>query len=221
MTRQNVTEGVREIMTRTCPTCDGEGVILSEETVAIQVERKLRDLAAETPVPEAFLIQAHPAVARLLLDGPGRPLLALEDEVEKRFFFEGSEALPLDYFAVAMEGSLEEVEQRAVPFQPGEELLVKIEEPHMYDEDDAVAKIDGYVISVAAAGRFIGERKLVRIEKVGRTSADAVIVGDAIGDGAADGASSSQSDANGGRPRRRGRRGGRGRKKAEPTESGD
>jgi len=224
MTRQNVTEGVREIMTRTCPTCDGEGVILSEETVAIQVERKLRDLAAETPVPEAFLIQAHPAVARLLLDGPGRPLLALEDEVEKRFFFEGSEALPLDYFAVAMEGSLEEVEQRAVPFQPGEELLVKIEEPHMYDEDDAVAKIDGYVISVAAAGRFIGERKLVRIEKVGRTSADAVIVGDAgdaIDDGAADGASSSQPDANGGRPRRRGRRGGRGRKKAESTESGD
>src|SRR4051812_23210489 len=66
MTRQNVTEGVREIMTRTCPTCDGEGVILSEETVAIQVERKLRDLAAENPAPEAFLIQTHPAVARLL-----------------------------------------------------------------------------------------------------------------------------------------------------------
>jgi ribonuclease G len=224
MTRQNVTEGVREIMTRTCPTCDGEGVILSEETVAIQVERKLRDLAAENPAPEAFLIQAHPAVARLLLDGPGRPLLALEDQVGKRFFFEGSEALSLDYFAVAMEGSLEEVEQRAVPFQPGEELLVTIEEPHMYDEDDAVAKIDGYVISVAAAGHFIGERKLVRIEKVGRTSADAVIVGDGgdpIGDGVAAGATESESGANGGRPRRRGRRGGRGRKKAESTESGD
>src|SRR3989449_2368461 len=52
MTRQNVTEGVREIMTKTCPTCDGEGVILSEETVAIQVERKLRDLVAEKPEPE-------------------------------------------------------------------------------------------------------------------------------------------------------------------------
>jgi len=151
-------------------------------------------------------------------------LLALEDQVGKRFFFEGSEALSLDYFAVAMDGSLEEVEQRAVPFQPGEELLVTIEEPHMYDEDDAVAKIDGYVISVAAAGHFIGERKLVRIEKVGRTSADAVIVGDGgdpIGDGVAAGPTESESGANGGRPRRRGRRGGRGRKKAESTESGD
>ena len=47
MTRQNVTEGVREIMTRPCPTCDGEGVIQSEETIAIEFERRLRDLAAE------------------------------------------------------------------------------------------------------------------------------------------------------------------------------
>jgi ribonuclease G len=195
-------------------------VIKSEETVAISVERQLRDLVAEKPEPEAYLIQAHPAVARLLLDGPGRPLLALEDEVGKRFFFEGTEALPLDYFAVAMEGSLEDVEQRALPFQPGEELLVKIEEPHMYNEDDAVAKIDGYVISVVAAGRFIGERKLVRIEKVGRTSADAVIVGDAgdvePGAGATDGSEpKAENEENGKRPRRRGRRGGRGRRKAE------
>ena len=49
MTRQNVTDGVREIMTKPCPTCDGEGVVLSEETVAIEVERWLRDLVAERP----------------------------------------------------------------------------------------------------------------------------------------------------------------------------
>ncbi|HEX4734419.1 MAG TPA: Rne/Rng family ribonuclease [Thermoleophilaceae bacterium] len=220
MTRQNVTEGVREIMTRTCPTCNGEGVILSEDTVAIQIERKLRDLVAEKPEPEAYLIQAHPGVARILLDGPGRPLLALEDEVDKRFFFEGTEALPLDYFAVAMEGSLEDVEQRALPFQPGEELLVKIEEPHMYNEDDAVAKIDGYVISVAAAGRFIGSRKLVRIEKVGRTAADAVVVGDAGDADEEQKADAAATDENGKRPRRRGRRGGRGRKKA-PSEASE
>ena len=47
MTRQNVTEGVREIMTKTCPICDGEGVVKSEETIAIEVERQLRELVAE------------------------------------------------------------------------------------------------------------------------------------------------------------------------------
>ena len=47
MTRQNVTEGVREIMTKPCPTCDGEGVVLSEETIAIDVERRLRELESK------------------------------------------------------------------------------------------------------------------------------------------------------------------------------
>ena len=51
MTRQNVTEGVREIMTRPCPTCDGDGVIRSEETIAIEFERRLRELAAERDGP--------------------------------------------------------------------------------------------------------------------------------------------------------------------------
>jgi ribonuclease G len=222
MTRQNVTEGVREIMTRTCPTCEGEGVILSEETVAIQIERKLRDLVVEHPAPDAYLIQAHPAVARLLLDGPGRPLLELEEQTGKRFHFEGTEALHLDHFAVAMEGSIDDVEERALPFQPGEELLVTIEEPHMYNEDDAVAKIDGYVISVAAAGRHIGERKLVRTEKVGRTSADAVIVGEAADASEDTEEPQKEQPSENGKPRRRGRRGGRGRRKpaAAKTEEG-
>src|SRR3954468_11973982 len=45
MTRQNVTDGVREIMTKPCPVCGGEGVVKSEETMAIHVERRLRELA--------------------------------------------------------------------------------------------------------------------------------------------------------------------------------
>jgi len=49
MTRQNVTEGVREIISRTCPTCDGDAVVLSEETVAIEFDRRLRDLSARAP----------------------------------------------------------------------------------------------------------------------------------------------------------------------------
>ncbi len=49
MTRQNVTDGVREILTKRCPTCDGEGVVKSEETVAIQVVRRLRDDGRRQP----------------------------------------------------------------------------------------------------------------------------------------------------------------------------
>jgi ribonuclease G len=175
MTRQNVTEGVREILTKTCPTCEGEGVVLSEETVAIDTERKLREVAAERSGP-AFLIQVHPRVATLVAGGPGRPLLQIEEETGKLFHFEGSEGLPLDHFAISMEGKLEEIEERALPFREGEEVLVTIEEPHMYSEDDAVAKLDGYVISVARAVKLIGKKTLVRIESVGRSAASATLV---------------------------------------------
>jgi ribonuclease G len=197
MTRQNVTDGVREILTKTCPTCDGEGVVLSEETVAIAVERKLRDLVAERPEPEAYLVQIHPRVATILLGGPGEPLLELEREVSKHFHFEGGEGLPLDHFAVTLEGTREEVEERALPFREGEEVHVAIEEPHMYDEDQAVAKVDGYVISVAGAGGLIGEKRLVRIERVGRRAATATIVGE---DGAALSGSEERSDGAGAGP---------------------
>ncbi len=204
MTRQNVTDGVREILTKPCPTCHGEGVVLSEETVAIEVERKLRDLAAERPNVEAFLIQVNPRVSGVLIGGQGRPLLELEEEVGKHFHFEGSEGLPIDHFAVTLEGSRKEVEERALPFREGEEVLVTIEEPHMYNEDDAVAKVDGYVISVADGVKHLGQKRLVRIGEVTRSSASATIVG-----AEADGAEPSDEE----QPKRsRGRRGGRRRR---------
>ena len=158
MTRQNVTDGVREIMTKPCPVCEGEGVVLSEETVAIEVDRWLRDLAAEQPKAPAFLIRVHPKVASILVGGHGveGPIHEIEQETGRHFHFEGTEALPIDHFEVVLEGTPDEVEERALPFREGEEVLVHIEEPHMYNEDDAVAKLDGYVVSVSGAATARG-----------------------------------------------------------------
>ena len=216
MTRQNVTEGVREMMTRPCPTCGGEGVIRSEETIAIEVERRLRELVADRKdAPEAFLVQLNPRVTAEFTGNGSRMLKELEDETGRRFLFEGSDGLPLDHFAVTYEGSREQVEERALPFRPGEEVLVQIVEPHMYKVDDAVAKIDGYIIEIGGGGSLVGEKRMVRIDEVGRTAARASLVdadgaatsGDASDDEKADGVQS--------RTRRRGRRGGRRRSRAK------
>ena len=37
MTRQNVTDGPREIMTKKCPTCGGDGIVLSETSAAVEI----------------------------------------------------------------------------------------------------------------------------------------------------------------------------------------
>ena len=176
MTRQNVTEGVREIMSRPCPTCEGEGVIRSEETIAIEFERKLRDVAVEHPDAEAFLVQINPRVSTQFTGHSSRVLHALEAETGKSFLFEGSEGLTLDHFAITFVGTRAEVEERALPFRQGDEVLVEIVEPHMYDVDDAVAKIDGYIISIAGASPYVGEKRMVRIDQVGRTAASALLL---------------------------------------------
>jgi ribonuclease G len=232
---------VREIMNKTCPTCDGEGVVRSEETIAIDVERRLRKLAKQSRA-DAFLVQVHPRVAAILIGGGGKPLRELEAETGKLFHFQGTDGIPLDTFEILAEGSRDEIEDRALPFKQGEEVLIRIEEPHMYNVDDAIAKIDGYVISISGGGPFVGESKLIKIDEVRRTAAYASIVtsngvpgaeddeeqdedvepeevpapdaADEVGEPAAsDGDRKLQSNGSSGR-RRRGRRGGRRRSRA-------
>jgi ribonuclease G len=208
MTRQNVTDGVREIMTRPCPTCDGEGVIKSEETIAIEFERRMRDLAKETDA-EAILLQMNPRVSAEFTGNEARALHAVEEETGKWFHFEGSEGLPLDHFRVLLEGDREQVLERALPFREGEEVHVEIVEPHMYSPGDAVAKIDGYIISITGGTKYVGEKHLVRIDEVGRTAAVASLLDVPAGE---NGAAEDDLDS---KPRRRGRRGGRRRSGAK------
>jgi ribonuclease G len=215
MTRQNVTDGVREILTEACPTCEGEGVVLSAETVALEGLRKLRDIVAENPDSEAFLIRVNPKVAHELTD-PDSELAEIEGETGKRFHFEGGEALPIETFTVVEQGSREEIEERALPFKVGEEVLVHIDEPHMYNADDAVARIDSYIVSVTGGGPYVGERKMVRIDEVERSAAIASLLGGESPNGAAKGEENgSQLDSSAPSRRRRGRRGGRGRSRAK------
>jgi ribonuclease G len=208
MTRQNVTDGVREILTETCPTCAGEGVVPSAETMAIEVLRKLRDLVIEQSEPEAFLIRVNPNVAaELVAEDSG--LAELEAESGKHFHFEGGEALAIDTYDVIESGSRQQIEERALPFRVGEEVLVTIEEPHMYNADDAIARVDSYIVSVEGAGDHIGERRLVRIEDVARSAATASLL-DSNGEKVESGSSG----------RRRGRRGGRRRSRARAGNDG-
>ena len=215
MTRQNVTDGVREILTAPCPTCAGEGVVLSAETVALEGLRKMRDIAAEHADTEAFLLRVNPKVAAELTgDDSGLP--ELESETGKQFHFEGGDALAIDTFTLVEKGTRAEIEERALPFKVGEEVLVQIDEPHMYNADDAVARIDSYIVSITGGGRFVGERRLVRIEEVERSAAIASLLGSSSPNGSGGGAENGAEldSAAASRNRSRGRRGGRGRSRA-------
>ncbi len=71
MTRQNVTDGPREILTRKCPTCAGDGIVVSDHTVAMQIERKLRGARVAREPRPGLPRRAAPPCARAGR-GPGR-----------------------------------------------------------------------------------------------------------------------------------------------------
>ncbi len=164
MTRQNVTDGPREIMTRKCPTCGGDGIVYSEASAAIDVERRLRALATGSRA-QAFRVELADSIASVLV-GPGaRRLIELETLTKKRFFLEGKPASHLDHFVVLAEGKLADLAPQA-PVEEGAELMLQLVEIDRHDGGAAVGKLDGLDVVVADSASQVGKRIKVRIERV-------------------------------------------------------
>jgi ribonuclease G len=165
MTRQNVTEGPREILTRRCATCEGEGVVLSEESLGIEIERRLRSLTAPGARTQAFKVALHPKVASLIAGPAAERLIELEAQTRRRFFLEGADGVPLDHFKVVSEGKLEDLRPEA-PVEEGQELELKLVEVARHDATAAVGKVDGLDVCVGRAAKLVGKKVRVRIERV-------------------------------------------------------
>ena len=174
MTRQNVTDGPREILTTRCPICAGNGIVVSEETYAVETERNLRRLAAKSRA-EAIQVELASPVAGILIGPAGSRLSELESETGKLFAFETRDDLPLDHLRVLREGTAAEIEPQALPVSAGQELDLRLVERHLRHPEDAIARLDGYVVSVAGAGGQVGKTVRARIERATRTAAYAVV----------------------------------------------
>jgi ribonuclease G len=164
MTRQNVTEGPREVMTRKCPTCGGDGIVLSEASAAIDVERRLRALVAGSR-SQAYRVELAAPIASALV-GPGaRRLIELEALTKRRFFLEGKPDMHLDHFVVLAEGKLADLTPPS-PVAEGAELQLELGEVDRHDATAAVGKVDGIDVVVGDAAQLVGKRVKVRVERV-------------------------------------------------------
>jgi ribonuclease G len=165
MTRQNVTEGPREILTKRCPTCAGDGIVVSEASLAVDAERKLRALAVQSPRTKAFKVELNAHVAAMLV-GPGAARLKQIEAATKRVFLpEGREDVPLDHFVVLDKGPVEKLQPQS-QYKEGQEVDVKLGELALHDSGSAVGKLDGYEVCVGGAARLVGKKVKVRLERV-------------------------------------------------------
>jgi ribonuclease G len=175
MTRQNVAHGPREILTKRCPTCGGDGIVVSELSSAVEVERRLRALAAESR-SGAFRIELNAHVAAFLI-GPGAARLrAIEERTRRRFFIETREDVPAEHFEVLARGPVAKLKPEST-LEEGEERQVKLVEVGLHDPTVGVAKEGDVTISVAHAAGMVGKRVKVRIERVPGDTAYAEIIG--------------------------------------------
>jgi ribonuclease G len=179
MTRQNVTDGPREILTRKCTVCGGDGVVLSEASAAVDVERHLRALAAGAPRTKAFKVELNATVASMLV-GPGASrLMTIEEETKRRFLLVFREDVAVNHFEVLGKGTLESlVGGDARAELEGKQVELKLGEVGRHDVNAGVGKLDdGLTVVVGSAARMVGKRTKARIERVLDGVAYASLVG--------------------------------------------
>ena len=164
MTRQNVTDGPREILTIACPTCAGDGIVVSDETQAIVVERRLRSLVRSSR-SQAFRIELNSHVAAILIGPGGSRLDDLEHELERRFVVETRDGVPADHFEVVARGPAARAELKGTPVTKGQELELAIVERDGHFDDAGIGRVGKYPISVAGAASQVGKKVKARIER--------------------------------------------------------
>ena len=165
MTRQNVTDGPREVMTKKCPTCGGDGIVVSEHTAAVDVERRLRGLVTPGSRSKAFKVEVSARTAAIVAGPAGARLREIEEMTKRHFFLVGKENEHVDHFRVLAQGTLEKVAPES-PVHVGQELELSLGEVGLYDAHAGVAKLDGAEVYVADAAKLVGKKVKARVTLV-------------------------------------------------------
>lgn len=170
ITRKKVKDSLQAQLERACPYCNGTGRVLSEETVALRCEREMRKLVNTTKA-EALLLAVHPSVAAQVIGSGGANLKRLEADTNRIIYVRGSEDLHVEEIRVLAAGSKAEVEAQALPVKEGQVLDMEVQEPHVTNPRDGIARVEGYVVDIEGAGGQVGKKLKVEITRVFRTYA--------------------------------------------------
>lgn len=175
MTRKKGRKNLRDLLTRECPYCEGQGRVFSEESMARRVRHEIRKILRNSSA-EAILIEVHPSVASLVIGPSGANLKELERDTGRTIYVRGSDDCHLEEMKLKALGSQLEVEEQALPVRSGEVIQVQVEEPHSSNAYDGIARLQGYVIDIEGAGNRVGETVKIEITRAFRTYAKAKLV---------------------------------------------
>ncbi len=175
MTRKKIRQSLDEILQRPCPCCEGRGKVLAVETIAAGIERELKQ-TLQNHRADAMLVEVNPDVASVLIGSGGSNLQQFAEDTGRKVFLKGNHQLSLEAYRLVYVGDEEQAAQLAVPVSVGQQLRLRVEEPHAANPTDGIARIDGYIIDISDGGTAVGRDVDLVVEKAFRTYAKARMV---------------------------------------------
>lgn len=172
MTRKKVRPSLSEVLQKPCPYCEGRGKVLSEETLGINYKNQIYNVARQTTA-QTILVEANPLVAARLIGSGGASLRDLESKTGKSLYIRGSTSHHIESITIRPLQDNEEIHANTLPVKPGEVLEVMVEEPHVTNYHDGIARVNGFILDIEGAGALVGETIPVEVSKVYRTYAKA------------------------------------------------
>lgn len=172
MTRKKVRPSLAEVLQKPCPYCEGRGKVLSEETLGIHFKNQIYNMARQTSA-QTILVEANPVVAARLIGSGGANLRDLESKTGKSLYIRGSASHHIESVTIRPLQDNEEIQAHTLPVSPGEVLEVRVEEPHVSNLNDGIARVNGFILDIEGAGALVGEIIPVEVSKVYRTYAKA------------------------------------------------
>lgn len=169
LTRKKNGPTLQELFERPCPFCGGKGSVPSPESLFAGVMTEMRGLAADDAV-EAISVEAHPLLSSYIIGPGGETKALLEKKLGKKLRIIGNAELRMPEYSVRVySGDLASLESRR--FAVGQEIEGFLCERHSANHNDAICRINGYVVLVRDAAPYIGSQRRLRILEVQQTFA--------------------------------------------------
>ncbi|NLN78300.1 MAG: Rne/Rng family ribonuclease [Armatimonadetes bacterium] len=175
MTRKRTGETITELVTETCPYCQGRGRVESAETVSLEIERQLRRASAESQ-EDAFLITANPDVAFHLIGSGGEVVEEIERRLKRAIYVRSDEHLHIEKFDIAP-SELQEMEKHMFMWEPGDTVDCEVVRNPLSALPRASAWLDGgYLVDLENGGKYVGKRVNLKLKELHRSFAIGEVV---------------------------------------------
>ena len=169
MTRKRTAETILDVMTETCPYCQGRGRVWSAETMAIHIAREIKRKVAEQRW-DAVLVNANAEVATWLIGPEGEHAERLERAIRRPVYIRARHDFHIEKYEL-LPGDMLELEEQIMPFRGGQVVEAEVRASELVVPPRAAAWVDGYFVDLANGARFHGQTTRIRLTDVRRSYA--------------------------------------------------